>query len=281
MNNIDNIFILIIFVFSKGIVLMNMVKLLIITEILLIIGGNFCIYSNPKVLSIMEKMDKIEKFNSDITVKLILTETRVNQGVMEHEGIFYRRDSDDAYLIIMTSPESEKGNGYLRVKNSMWMYRQNTRTFQLMARGQSIEGSDADVAELESRKYVDLYEPELDKAGNEMIFEETLGKAKIPVYRFKVKAKIKDIDYRLKEYWVRKDNFLKLKEQAFSRSGTLVETCYYLKYTQINGKYICIKQLFIDEFEKGNKTLLDLSGISLHSIDKGIFTKAYLENLSK
>jgi hypothetical protein len=205
----------------------------------------------------------------------------VNQGIKVHEGVFYRRDRDDAYLIVMTAPDSAKGNGYLRVGDNMWMYRRNTRTFQMMARGQSIEGSDADAADLETRKYVELYEPLLDDHGNESIAEETLGKAKIPVYRFEVKAKVKDVDYPKKIYWIRQDNFLKLKEESYSLSGTLTETNYYPKYTQVQGRYIPVKQLFIDEFEKGNKTLLELSGISLEPIDDGVFTKAYLENLSK
>jgi hypothetical protein len=163
----------------------------------------------------------------------------------------------------------------------MWMYRRNTRTFQIMGRGQSIGGTDADADDLETRKYVELYEPVLDEHGNEKLTEETLGKAKIPVYRFEVKAKVKDVDYPKKTYWVRQDNFLKLKEESYSLSGTLTQTIYYPKYTNVQGRYVFAKQLVIDEFEKGNKTLLQLSGISLKAIDDAVFTKAYLENLSK
>ena len=39
--------------------------------------------------------------------------------------------------------------------------------------------------------------------------------------------------------------------------------------------------MFIDEFEKGNKTVMEMSGISLKKLDDSIFNKAYLENLSK
>ena len=42
-----------------------------------------------------------------------------------------------------------------------------------------------------------------------------------------------------------------------------------------------MKQLFVDEFEKGNKTIVEISGISTDKLDGSIFTKAYLENLSK
>ncbi len=38
---------------------------------------------------------------------------------------------------------------------------------------------------------------------------------------------------------------------------------------------------FIDEFEKGNKTVVEISNLVPGKLDDKIFTKAYLENLSK
>jgi hypothetical protein len=59
-----------------------------------------------------------------------------------------------------------------------------------------------------------------------------------------------------------------------------MNTAYYLKYTPVLGKYVPIEQIFIDEFEKGNKTIVKISGIVTGKLDDKIFTKAYLENLS-
>jgi len=39
--------------------------------------------------------------------------------------------------------------------------------------------------------------------------------------------------------------------------------------------------MFVDEFEKGNKTQVKITGIVMDKLDDRIFTKAYLENLSK
>jgi hypothetical protein len=60
-----------------------------------------------------------------------------------------------------------------------------------------------------------------------------------------------------------------------------MQTAYYITWTQIEGKYLMLKGLFVDEFEKGNKTIFEMSGVSLKKIDGSVFTKAYLENLSK
>ena len=72
-----------------------------------------------------------------------------------------------------------------------------------------------------------------------------------------------------------------MKKESYSLSGTLMESSYYPKYTTVDGKYIPLQMIFVDEFEKGNKTMVQLSGIALQPIDNTVFTKAYLENLSK
>jgi hypothetical protein len=60
-----------------------------------------------------------------------------------------------------------------------------------------------------------------------------------------------------------------------------MESAYFLKYTTINGRYVWIKGFFVDEFEKGNKSLVEISGISTTKLEDSIFTKSFLENLSK
>jgi hypothetical protein len=112
-----------------------------------------------------------------------------------------------------------------------------------------------------------------------MITDEMLGK--FPVWRFEVKAKVNDVDYPKKIYWIRKDESVLLKEASYSSSGTLMQTTYYLSFTEIRRRLIPVKQLIVDEFEKGNKTIVEISGISTDKLSDDIFTKAYLENLSK
>ncbi|GAK50494.1 conserved uncharacterized protein [Candidatus Moduliflexus flocculans] len=235
----------------------------------------------PTVLEIMEKMNDMENLGVDATAKVKITEQKPDEGVKVIEMVYYRRDRDDSYLIVMIAPDTDKGNGYLRVGDNMWMYRRNTRTFQIMNRNESIGGTDAKAGDMEKKKFTDLYEPVLDAQGKEILTEETLGKAQIPVYRFEVKAKVKDVDYPKQIYWVRKDNFLTMKTESYSLSGTLMESAYYPKYTTVEGKFIPQQFIIVDEFEKGNKSMVEISGITLQPINDDIFTKAYLENLSK
>jgi hypothetical protein len=233
----------------------------------------------PPAAEIMRKLEYNMEITRDIRARVEMTQQKADQGTRKIEMIYYRRDSDDSFLIVMSAPESEKGNGYLRVGDNFWMYRSNTRTFQHVNRDESIGGSDAHGSDFEKRKLTELYEPVKGSDGTESVTEEMLGK--IPVYRFGVTARVNDVDYPRKTYWVRRDNCLPLKEQSYSLSGTLMQTAYMRKYTVIEGRYVAIEMLFIDEFEKGNRTLVEISGISVNRLENYLFTKPYLENLSK
>jgi len=234
------------------------------------------IFAAPKGIDILRKIDEIEEMTTDIRAKVNIAQTK-NGQTKKIELLYYRRDADDAFLMVMIAPETDKGNGYLRVKDNIWMYRQNTRTFQIINRDEPIGGSDAKANDFEKRKITELYAAQKDASGNE-VTEEKLGA--VDVYKVEVKAKVNDVDYPKKIYWVRRDNSLRLKEQSFSNSGTLMQTAYYMNYTIVDGRYVPVKQLFIDEFEKGNKSLVEISGISTSKLPD-IFNKAYLENLSK
>jgi isochorismate synthase EntC len=237
------------------------------------------IFALPAANDLLKKIDEVQKQTTDVKANVSLTQQKANQGVKTLEVLYYRRDSDRSFLIVMEAPESDKGNGYLRVADNFWMYRRNTRTFQHINRDESIGGSDAKGQDFEERSVTELYQPALDKDNKEKLSEEKLGQ--IAVYKFEVTNKVKDVSYPKKVYWVRTDNGLVLKEESYSSSNTLMQTAYYLKYTTLHGKYVPVEQLFIDEFEKGNKTKVVLSNIADDKLDDKIFTKAYLENLSK
>ncbi len=231
------------------------------------------------IQDILKELDKMMKMGTDFSARVDITQQKAGQGVKKYESLYYRRDKDDAFLIVMTAPSSEAGNGYLRVGDNFWMYRRNTRTFQHINRDETISGTDMRSGDLEMRKMSELYEGAKDENGKEILSEDVLGG--IPVYRFEIRAKVRDVTYPKQIYWVRKDNFLPLKCESYSLSGTLMQTDYYLSYTTVQGRYVVVRGMFVDEFEKGNRTIMEISGISLQKLDDRIFTKAYLENLSR
>ncbi len=259
----------------------TVVKSLIASLVILAAGRELAQAQQPTGMDILKKMEAIEFIETDGTLKMSFTVQRKDKSVKIMEAVFYRRDADDAFLMVMTGPDTEKGNGYLRVGDNMWMYRRNSRTFQKMSRYQSIAGTQMNAADFEKRKYSELFQPLADANGKELLTEETLGQAKIPVYRLEVKALVKDLAYPKVIYFVEKETFLLMKAESYSSSGDLMMSAYFPKYHEVNGKFLPAKILVVDEFDKGNKTMTELSGVSLQPITDDVFNKAYLESLSK
>ena len=233
----------------------------------------------PSIESLLHKIDEQENQIKDITARISLIQERPHQDPRPFEMLYYRRDRDNCFLLIMLSPSVEKGNGYLKVEDHFWLYRKNTRTFQHVNRDESIGGSDVKGGDLESRKYTELYRAQKDAQGKEKIEETMLGK--YPVYVFSVEAKVENVTYPKQKIWLRKNPSLILKIENYSRSGTLLQTQFIPKYQKIEGKYLGVLGFNRDEFEKGNRTKFKISDISLKKIPVSVFTKNYLENLSR
>lgn len=233
----------------------------------------------PDGALILKALETNESLREDVHATVSLTETRPGQGAKVMQCEYYRRDSDKSFVIALTAPESDRGNGYLRQGEHFWMYRQNTRTFQHITRDESIGGSDARGQDFESRPLTQMYAPGKDAKGAEQLRPDTIGG--VACWRLEVRAIVSDVDYPRKTFWVRQDNLFLAKDQSFSTSGTLMHTGYYTKYQPIAGRQIPMRQVHVDEVEKGNRTLVDLTDMKVGKLDGQIFTKAWLESRSK
>ncbi|MEN9308645.1 MAG: hypothetical protein RL173_2577 [Fibrobacterota bacterium] len=236
-------------------------------------------FAAPTGMQILKAIETNEAMKEDVQSKVNLTQNRVGQGVKLISMEYYRRDKDKSFVIAMTGPESERGNGYLRQGDHFWMYRRNTRTFQHVNRDESIGGSDAKGQDFESRPLTEMFAPAKDPKGQELLRADTVGG--IPCWRVELRAIVSDVDYPKKITWVRQDNLLLAKEQSFSSSGTLMQSSYFTKYQPIAGRQLATRMVFVDEVEKGNRSMVDLSEVKVGKVDPDIFTKAWLESKSR
>jgi hypothetical protein len=239
------------------------------------------LWANPSVGQVIEYVDTNLQLKSDMTAQARITTRDPEQGTKVIDSVYYRRDIDDAFLIVIADPESDRGNGYMRVGDNLWMYKRATRTFTHIGRDEKIGGSNASAGDMETRKFKDLYKPSVDSAGNEIISEETIGGAKIPVFKVEVVAKVNDVKFPKLVMWVTRDKFLELKRECYSLSGTLMETDLYTSYKNVDGRYVPLLMKFTDEVEKGRVSVLEITGITFAKVDDYKFDKSYLESLSK
>ena len=230
------------------------------------------------VMDILKVMDERGSMDSDFKARAKMTQQK-GTSIKTTEATIYRRDRDGAFLIVLTSPAEDAGNGYLRMGNQFWMYRKNTRSFSMVSRDENINGTDVKGGDVERKKLVDMFKPAIDATGKEILSEEKLGA--IAVYKFKIVAKVNDVTYPMQILWVRKDNYLPLKIESYSMGGDLMRTDLMLKYQQIGNKYLLVQGIFTDEYTKDRKTVMNMSDIELAPLADYYFTQSYFESKAK
>jgi len=156
-------------------------------------------------------------------------------------------------LVRFTAPADVAGVGFLQIQSKAgdddrYLYLPELKRARRIAgsnRGQSFMGTDFSYADLDRR--------DLRQAAAEAHGEETL--ARFPCWRVVVKPTGADATYARAELWVRKDNFLPLKMEMYSRSGALLKTLTTQEVRRISGRWFITRSTMVSH-EEGQKTEL-------------------------
>ena len=81
------------------------------TAIIALLLLNATIFAQPPVKDIMKQIESNYTLSIDSRAKVVMTQQKPNQGAKVFDMMFYRRDKDNAFLIVFSAPEAEKGNG--------------------------------------------------------------------------------------------------------------------------------------------------------------------------
>jgi outer membrane lipoprotein-sorting protein len=203
--------------------------------------------------------------------------TIVTQKPQEKDSVMqiklFRRDENDQVVWIILKPDAQKGQGFLKVEDNIWMYDPESGKFSHSTMKEQIQNSKAKSSDLKRASYAEDY----DVASWE---EGMLGK--YPVYMLSLKAKNNEVSYPTLKLSVRKDKPLVLKEEDYSLSDRLMRTMLYPpKYIEVGGKTVYSQILIQDELNKGEKSQLTISDVSIAKLPDATFSKAFLGQTSR
>ena len=209
----------------------------------------------------------------DVTDTFTLVQKKEGEADRVLRVRIYRRDAADTFTLLFQYPDSEKGKGYWRNKDDLYLYLPSTREFVYRNSKDDVGGSDV---------RTDLF-------GKSTLLEQywasLAGSAKVATWDcdvVRLDAKGLDVSYPVQKLYLRKTDGLPVKVENFSAGETLQRTTYYEDYKAMSaGKYNFTKLLAVDALEKGQKTFLANDNISTDRIPDYTFTKAFLEEKSR
>jgi hypothetical protein len=230
--------------------------------------------TDPKAAALVTSYEnKLNLEGLDITSTFTLVQKKEGEADRVLRILIWRRDAADTFTLLFQYPESEKGKGYWRSKDDLYLYLPSTREFVYRNRKDDVGGSDV---------RTDLF-GKSDTLGQ--YWATLAGSAKVASWDcdiVRLDAKKLDVAYPIQKLYLRKTDGLPVKAEAFSAGETLLRTNYYVEYKEVApSKFIFTKLLAVDALEKGQKTFLTNDNISTAKIQDYTFSKAFLEEKSR
>ena len=247
-----------------------LISLVLCTSLL---GGSALWAADVDAQALLEEIDRQRTFTGqDFTAVMTLVSEDPEDGVERTVVQQFRRDEDDAFLILVRDPSVQRGQGYLRQGDNLWFYDPESRKFSHTSLKEAFQGTDARNSDFGDVSYVEDY-------AVRSVEEGTLGR--YPVYVLDLQATNDEVTYPFLKAWVTREGSLVLKTEDYSLTERLMRTSYYPRYARVGDAVVATEMIFIDELVSGKKTQISLSDLSGAEIPDSVFTKAYVERANR
>jgi len=239
----------------------------------LVIGTSAVWAQSPDFSAMLVKVDKQSSFSGqDYSARLRMVSEDPQEGTEVRSARTFRRDDDDAFVILFIEPEDQLGQGYLMVDENLWFYDPISRKFTHTSLKENLQGTDAKNSDLGQSNLAQDYKVASSRQGKLGAFD---------VWILDLEATNNEAVYPFKRISISVNNELLLKSEDYSLSKRLLRTAYYTSYVKAGGSYVADKILFVDALVPGKKTQFTMTEISVAPLPDSVFTKAYIERVNR
>jgi outer membrane lipoprotein-sorting protein len=242
-------------------------------------GRAFAALTNTQMVELLKMVDDRQKNNGDWRAEAYLEQKEKDKVDTVYDTEYFRRSSDQKFMILFTKPKSSAGQGYLRIDKNLWFYDPSVGKWERRTERERIGGTNSRRSDFDESRLSEEYDPSDE------------GEEKLGVYtaqKLKLTGKPgQDLAFPIVHIWIDKETKNILKRQEYALSGRLLRTSYYTKWTKIwspskNGDTWYPGEIrFYDEVEKANQTLVIIKSVDPNALPQNLFTKAWLESKSR
>jgi len=242
-------------------------------------GRALAALTTPQMVDLLKIVDDRQKNNGDWRANAYLEQKEKDKVDVVYETEYYRRSSDQKFMILFLKPKSSAGQGYLRIDKNLWFYDPSVGKWERRTERERIGGTNSRRSDFDESRLAEEYDP-TDEG------EEKLGAYTAHKLLLKGKSGI-DLAFPMIRIWIDKDTKNILKRQEYALSGRLLRTSYYPKWKKVRSEskgadvWYPEEIRFYDEVEKANQTLVLIKAVDLHALPANLFTKAWLESKSR
>ncbi len=228
---------------------------------------------------ILQRVDEQVSYKDrDFAATYAVTQERPGEGESRTVMNMYRRDREDRYTIIIREPSQDRGKGYVRIGENLWLYDPADGRFTRTRARDRFENTNARNSDFTQSTLAEDYRI----VGHT---EEQLGVYETDVYD--LEAVTDEVTYPAMRVWI-DENGLVRKFEDYSASGEHMRTTAIPNYRRVDGRFVPVRMVIQDELRgreidgefRNERTVISVSEPSFDDVSDMVFTRAYLEQVA-
>jgi outer membrane lipoprotein-sorting protein len=231
-------------------------------------------------LDLLKQADSLASYlDTDFSGEYVIVQDKPGQSRNTTVAGVFRRDSDEMYVIIIMQPEINKGQGYLKQGETLWVYDPESRKFNTTSSSERFQNTNARNSDFTRSTLAEDYKI---LSGT----DEILGKYKCRVLN--LEAVTTEVTYPKMKIWISEDGLVR-KTEDYSLSGQLLRTSAIPDYHQIGSRFVPKRILFVDALLGATvagkfvneKTQITINKPSFSKLADSVFSKTFLETVNR
>jgi outer membrane lipoprotein-sorting protein len=220
---------------------------------------------------------KVSFMDTDFSAEYTIVKDSPGEGRSVTVAAMFRRDRDNKYLILILQPAVDKGKGYLKIDNNLWLWDPVARRYTVTSARDRFQNSNARNSDFTRSSLAIDYEATTSS-------RQQLGKFDCTL--LELKGKTDSVVFPFRKIWVSQDNLVR-KMEDYSLSRQLLRTTAIPSYQQVGTRWVPLSMVIVDELRgkklngvfKKEQTQVSIAKPNLEKMPDLLFTQAYLEKV--
>jgi len=247
------------------------------------ISAGAALHANVHGLSDQElllRVDAMASFlDTDFSAEYTIVQDRPGHGLTTTVAGIFRRDANETYVIIVMQPIANRGQGYLRQGNTLWVYDPQSRRFNTTSNTARFQNTNARNSDFTRSTLAQDYR---------IISGEDAMLGRFRTRVLTLEAVTTEVTFPRMRVWICEEGLLR-KTEDMSLSGQLLRTTAIPDYHRIGNRVVPTQILFIDALRgayingrfMNERTQITINRPSFTRLADSIFSKTFLESVSQ
>jgi len=229
--------------------------------------------------TLLASVDGLLNFDGDLAAQYTIAQKKPGGSESRTVAAVFRRDAKGQFLCIILEPEADKGKGYLKIDDTLWLYDPADRSFTFTSAKERFQNSNARNADFARSTLARDYR---------VVSQETGMLGKFTCRILALESTSDAVPFAKRRAWISEDN-LPRKYEDYSLSGTLMRIVAMPTYQRLGARWLPVTVVIVDTLKSKlvgdrteyEQTTIEIGKASAKRLPDSLYSKEYLEKVSR